>query len=354
MAWRSVAKTHRCLPQENHLAQFGPTLSGTSTLSGTCVLATQPLFHLVRACYPTFFLPKYHPQECQLRFAANLANGSMTTGANVPYDALLDLYEPGTTTAELDAIFSDVKSWLPDLIEKALARQASQNKPTSEENNKPTVTKSFADLQLQFPERVLAKLGKEFMTLLKFDFEHGRLDTSAHPFCGGVPSDVRMTTRWDSDDFWMGLLGVVHETGHARYEQGLPKEFSGLPGGSARSMGVHESQSLFLEMQLARSFEFCELVVPMLREAFLDDKQGLANENDRALLAKHLTPQTLYRVATRVERSFIRVDADELTYPAHVLVRYEIERDLMEGRMKVEDLPERWNEKMVQYLGLPT
>lgn len=227
----------------------------------------------------------------------------MTRDKHVPYDAMLDLYEPGMTVLELDAIFANLKTWLPGLIEKAIVIQKQNDfadlvpggaaddvpfgkapreavgsatmvaVPTLPNAPKTARINSFVDLKIEFPESTLAKVGREVMELLQFDFTRGRLDTSAHPFCGGTSSsDVRLTTRWDTDDFWMGLLGVVHETGHARYEQGLPEVWAGQPAGKARSMGVHESQSLFLEMQVARSFEFAELLVPMLRKAFVGEE----------------------------------------------------------------------------------
>ena len=180
------------------------------------------------------------------------------------------------------------------------------------------------------------------MKLLGFDFNHGRLDVSVHPFCGGVPTDVRMTTRYDEVDFTSALMGVIHETGHARYEQGLPKEWAELPAGEARSMGIHESQSLLFEMQLSRSLEFINLLAPTAQALF-------TREDDPAFTAENIT---LFN--TRVKPAFIRVDADEVTYPAHIILRYEIERDLIEGKIEVADIPSLWNQKMTEYLGVNT
>lgn len=177
------------------------------------------------------------------------------------------------------------------------------------------------------------------MKLLQFDFEHGRLDESVHPFCGGVPTDVRITTRYDESEFMQSLMGIVHETGHARYEQGLPKELAGTPAGEARSMGIHESQSLFFEMQIGRN------------NAFIDHLARLASNH---FSGNEFAKDNLAKIYTRVEKGFIRVDADELTYPAHVILRYEIERDLMNSVIKHTDVPELWNEKMKAYLGLST
>lgn len=252
-----------------------------------------------------------------------------------PYDAMLDLYEPGTNTQFLNTLFSDVKTWLPTLIQEVQEKQSSE---------------SYQVPEGVFPVDSQKELGREIMTLLGFDFNHGRLDISTHPFCGGVPTDVRMTTRYDESDFVSALMGTVHETGHARYEQGLPKDLAGLPVGQARSMGVHESQSLFFEMQVGRSGEFIELLSPMVKKAFSQQSNlELGSQLEKALSVENL--KTLY---TRVEPGFIRVDADEVTYPAHVILRYEIERDLINGDIGYKDIPELWDEKMQKYLGLST
>lgn len=243
------------------------------------------------------------------------------------YDALLDLYEPGNTSAQLDLLFSEIKSWLPDLISKVEAQQADR---------------SILAPQGPFPIEQQKTLGLAAMHLLGFDFDHGRLDVSDHPFCGGVPTDVRITTRYDEADFMTALLGVIHETGHARYEQNLPIEWAGLPVGEARSMGAHESQSLFFEMQLARSAEFTQLLAPIAAKQF-------GREQDPAFAVENI-----YAFNTRMKRGFIRVNADEVTYPAHVILRYEIERALIEGEIEVDDIPALWNEKMQTYLGLTT
>ncbi len=243
------------------------------------------------------------------------------------YDALLDIYEPGVTTAQLDGVFGDVKTWLPELIQQVDEKQA---------------TTAWQVPQGPFPIEQQKMLGQEAMKLLGFDFNHGRLDVSTHPFCGGVPTDVRITTRYDEEDFMTALLGVIHETGHARYEQNLPKAWAGLPVGEARSMGIHESQSLFFEMQLARSREFTQLLAPMAARA-------LQREQDPAFRVDNI-----YAFNTRMKRGYIRVNADEVTYPAHVILRYEIERALIEGDIEVDDIPALWDEKMQAYLGLST
>lgn len=243
------------------------------------------------------------------------------------YDALLDVYEPGMTTAQLDPLFADIKSWLPELILQAEEKQASRD---------------WQAPKGPFPIERQKALGQAAMELLGFDFNHGRLDVSAHPFCGGVPTDVRITTRYNEDDFMTALLGVIHETGHARYEQNLPQAWAGVPVGEARSMGIHESQSLFFEMQLARSREFTQLLAPLAARM-------LQREQDPAF-----SPDNIYHFNTRVKRGYIRVDADEVTYPAHVILRYDIERALIEGEINVDDIPALWDEQMQAYLGLST
>lgn len=257
-------------------------------------------------------------QEAQIRAQA--------TGVS-PYDAMLDLYEPGTNTEKLDGVFGDLTTWLPSLTQQVQEKQASERFILANEN---------------YPTSNQKELGLDVMKLMNFDFNHGRLDVSSHPFCGGVAQDVRITTRYDENDFVQSLMGIVHETGHARYEQGLPTSLAGLPVGEARSMGIHESQSLFCEMQLGRSKEFINLLSPLAKKHFA--KNNIAT----------FETANLQKIYTRVKPDFIRVDADEVTYPAHVILRYEIERDLMNGKISHNDIPELWDLKMQKYLGLST
>jgi carboxypeptidase Taq len=201
------------------------------------------------------------------------------------------------------------------------------------------------------------------MRQVGFDFNHGRLDVSHHPFCGGVAEDVRITTRYSEDDFSEALMGVLHETGHAKYEQGLPAEWLTQPVGEARSMGIHESQSLFQEMQIARSRAFLEFAAPVIQrylQQYLLQKNDLQQKHAPAYKpsakpsAKEWSVDNLYALNNQVQAGFIRVNADEVTYPLHVILRYEIEKDLIEQKISVSDLPEIWDEKMRQYLGLST
>jgi carboxypeptidase Taq len=241
------------------------------------------------------------------------------------YDALLDEYEPGGSAAEIDAIFADLAAFLPGFTERVLERQAK-------------LPAAFP-LDGPFPAAAQKALAEDLMRAVGFDFAHGRLDTSHHPFCGGVPDDVRLTTRWDESDFAKGLMGVLHETGHAMYERGLPKAWRNQPVGFARGMSAHESQSLLVEMQAARSPEFLSYLAPKAAAAF--GRSGPA-----------WTAANFKRIYHRVRRGLIRVDADEVTYPAHVILRYRLERALIEGGMDLADLPGAWNDGMRELVGI--
>lgn len=178
------------------------------------------------------------------------------------------------------------------------------------------------------------------MNLLGFDFDAGRLDESTHPFCGGVPEDVRITTRYHDAKAMQCVMGVIHETGHARYEQNLPRQWLGQPIAEARSMGLHESQSLSFEMQLARSPAFGRHLAALLQQHYGEQEA--------------FEPENLGRLLRQVKPDLIRVDADELTYPLHVALRYDIERRLIEGDIEAEDIPTLWDERMRDWLGQDT
>jgi carboxypeptidase Taq len=177
------------------------------------------------------------------------------------------------------------------------------------------------------------------LTAIGFDFDHGRLDVSAHPFTGGSYGDVRITTRFDEDDFLPALLATVHEGGHALYEQGRPKRWNAQPVGKARGTSMHESQALIIERQAARSDAFLAYLAPVVGNAFGGTGPAWAAEN-------------LRRVALKVEPGFIRVDADEVTYPAHVLLRYELEKAMISGDLSVEELPGAFRDEVKTFLGL--
>jgi carboxypeptidase Taq len=177
------------------------------------------------------------------------------------------------------------------------------------------------------------------MRALGFDFDKGRLDESLHPFCGGVPDDIRMTARYDETDAATGLMAVLHETGHALYNACLPAAWRHQPVGRPRSVAVHESQSLLVEMQVCRSRPFLAYLAPLLAESFGVGGPAFAADN-------------LYAQAIRVERGLIRVDADEVTYPLHVVLRYRLEKALVAGELEVGDLPAAWNEGMRALVGV--
>jgi carboxypeptidase Taq len=247
-----------------------------------------------------------------------------------PYEALLDQYEPGASESSIDAAFAQLSLSLPQLIEDALAAQEARN-----------LAYPIAQLSGPFSIQNQRALGVEVMGLLGFDFNHGRLDVSHHPFCGGTPSDVRITTRYNEQQFTQSLMGVIHETGHALYEQGLPHAYRSQPVGKARGMSVHESQSLFWEMQIGRSEAFISVLAPLVAEAFAGDP-----------LHPSWSVEGLRREYTKVERSLIRVDADEVTYPAHVILRYNLERNLLNADLEIADLPEAWNAEMERLVGI--
>lgn len=247
-----------------------------------------------------------------------------------PYDALMEQYDPGNRVAEVNVVFARLKQFLTEFLPQALDAQ-----------QRRLATHPKKSLKGPFSVESQRELGLEMMKAIGFDFNHGRLDVSHHPFSGGVPTDVRMTTRYRTDEFLSSLMAVLHETGHSLYEQGLPRENSHWPSNKARGMGMHESQSLFNEMQVGRSGEFWQWGLPMV-------KQHIGAEIADWTVAD-IEAHTLH-----VERSLIRVDADEVTYPLHVILRYELEQELIADRMQVKDIPEAWDAKMRDYLGLST
>jgi carboxypeptidase Taq len=268
------------------------------------------------------FLPNFKEVVSVAREEARLL--SQDTGQR-PYDALMDRFEPGMTCALVDPVFDNLRQWLPGLIQKVQARQAHE-----------TVIQPQGPFDVQAQRALCAKV----MDLLGFEWSRGRLDTSTHPFTGGVPEDTRLTNRYNPAEILTSLYGAIHETGHGRYEQCRPREWLGQPVSQARSMAIHESQSLSFEMQLGRHPGFVGLLAPLLREAYGDQPAfELGN---------------LQRLVTRVKPGLIRVDADEVTYPAHVILRYGIERRLIEGEIEAEDVPTLWNEGMAELLGLDT
>jgi carboxypeptidase Taq len=248
-----------------------------------------------------------------------------------PYDALMEQYDPGNRAADIAPVFAELRTFLKGFIPEAIAHQ--------EEKLAKRPLKPF---NAPFPIERQKALGQAMMEALGFDFNHGRLDISHHPFCGGVPSDVRMTTRYVTAEFLSALMGILHETGHGLYEQGLPKEWSHMPLGHARGMAMHESQSLFVEKQIARSPEFWEWAMPVLRQ-HLGEEALSGWDLDDMLAHVH-----------RIKPGLIRVDADEATYPLHIILRFEIEQELVAGQLRPKDVPQVWAGKMQDYLGLST
>lgn len=238
------------------------------------------------------------------------------------YDALHELYEPGSRVAEYGPVFDDYAAFLPGFLAEVEAVQAGE--PKAEPFEGP------------FPVEAQRALVQRLAGILGF---HGRVDQSLHAFCGGATGDVRITTRLDPDNFFKSLKSGLHEAGHALYEMGRPAAWASQPVGQARGLGVHESQSLTFDMQVGRHPRFLEWLAPQLADAF--DREGDA-----------WSVENLRRRFRRVDRSFIRVDADEVTYPAHVILRWRLEQSLIEGRMELVDLPDAWNQGMRDLLGI--
>jgi carboxypeptidase Taq len=242
-----------------------------------------------------------------------------------PYDALLDEYEPGLTAAQVGAMFERLRADTVALLDRirGAGRQIDRS---------PLEREYPVDRQWQFGETVLGWMG--------FDFEAGRQDKSAHPFCTSLgPGDVRLTTRLHERDLAQALFGSMHEGGHGLYEQGIGKDVQRTPIGQGVSLGVHESQSRLWENCVGRGLPFWRFALPKLAELFPEQLAGVEVEQ-------------FWRAVNRVEPSLIRVEADEVTYNLHILMRFEIERRLFKGEVAVADLPALWNEAMRQTLGV--
>lgn len=240
-----------------------------------------------------------------------------------PYDALLDHYEPGMTTAEVSKIFSSLKTAVVDLLKRI--SHAKKIDDSFLHGNFPH------DKQLEFAHLILKDMG--------YGLDHGRLDISSHPFSSAShPSDSRITTRFHKTSLISCVSVILHEAGHALYEMGLPAEHYGSPLGDAISLGMHESQSRWWETRIGQSLPFWKHYLPILKKTF-----GKLDAIDLS---------TFYKAVNKVEPSFIRVEADEVTYPLHVILRFEMERALIEGSLKVKDVPEAWNAKMHELLGI--
>ena len=241
-----------------------------------------------------------------------------------PYDALLEEYEPGARAADLAPVFEALRPELSALLGPAV--EQSSRVP--------------ADLLAgEYPEVAQAALNREIAEAFGFNFQAGRIDVSAHPFCTRLgPMDHRLTTRYDRGNFLVSLYGVLHEAGHGMYEQGLDAAAFGTPAGSAASLGIHESQSRLWENLVGRAPAFWENWLPRAVHHF----PHLAGR----------TPEEMTAAANRVAPSFIRVEADQLTYDLHVILRFELEKRLLEGDLQAADVPAAWNESFTRSLGL--
>ena len=240
-----------------------------------------------------------------------------------PYDALLSEYERGAKTREVAALFESIDTELAEIAAAAVAASSA-------------IPADF--LHGPAPIEAQQTLNREVAASLGFDFSQGRIDTTAHPFCTTLgPADVRLTTRYEDHDFASSLFGVIHETGHGLYEQGLPAADFHLPSGQAVSLGIHESQSRLWENHVGRSRPFWEKWYPRAQELF-----------------PHLRPISLDHFLPAVNRSAyspIRVEADEATYDLHILLRFKIERALLAGELAVTEVPAVWNEEFEKLFG---
>ncbi|KAF9088085.1 hypothetical protein BGX23_007667 [Mortierella sp. AD031] len=243
------------------------------------------------------------------------------------YQVLLDIYETGFKDDRLQVLFTDLKQHLIPLIAKIKAKNF--------QHNNSFVLKDFdIKKQTEFAHGLSKKIG--------FGTDAGRLDVSTHPFSGGAhPTDVRMTTRYTINNVKEGITATVHETGHSVYEQGRNKEYVDTPVSQALSLGVHESQSLLWERMVGLGKPFWTYALPLLKEQFSDHED-----------LQTVTVDQFYNAFNRVEPRFIRIESDEVTYPMHVILRYEIEKALIEGDIEVADIPALWNAKSKEYLGL--
>ncbi|MCB9135787.1 MAG: carboxypeptidase M32 [Anaerolineales bacterium] len=242
-----------------------------------------------------------------------------------PYDALLDRVEQGLTKTEVERIFNEVKGPQSDLLHRIMDSG---------------VELDDSLLHQSFPREAQLASSLEASQMLGYDLKRGRLDTVTHPFATSFSvNDVRITTRVYEDYLAPCLFGTLHETGHALYELGVPQRLEGLPTARGASAGVHESQSRLFENLIGRSAAFAHALLPVLQKYF---PAQLGN----------VTPDVFFRAVNKVQPSFIRVEADEVSYNLHIIIRFEIEVALLEGRLAVKDLPEAWRAKFEEYLGV--
>ena len=243
-----------------------------------------------------------------------------------PYNALLDQYETGLTVTRLDPLFQGLRSSVSPLVRLIL-----------ESGITP-----FDDWVhgVKWPMESQEMLSQKVSEAIGFDFNSGRRDSSIHPFCGGPnPQDVRWTTRYDESEPFGSLFGSMHETGHGTYEQGRPEALAYQPAGKACGLGIHESQSRLWENQIGRSLAFCEWVLPLWKDYFPGSLDGV-------------TPEMLWKSVNKIQPSYIRTESDEATYNIHIMIRYELEKMMIEGDVEVDEIPDMWDDYYQRYLGI--
>ncbi|MBB6428256.1 carboxypeptidase M32 [Algisphaera agarilytica] len=242
-----------------------------------------------------------------------------------PWDALAEGYEAGMTAAYVEGVFTPLRDRLVGLLDRLMGAGAQPDN-------------GFNELELPIAQQ--EAFVREVSAAVGFDYGRGRLDVSSHPFCSGTHyADIRLTTRFAKNNVNDALGSTLHETGHGLYEQGLPAEHLGTPRGNAVGLSIHESQSRLWENQVGRSRAFWTWCFPKLAQYFGDAVGGLS-------------PDAVYAAANRVQPSLIRVEADEATYNLHIMIRFELERAMLKGDIKAADLPEAWNQKYRDYLGI--
>lgn len=245
--------------------------------------------------------------------------------SGVPYNTLLDYYEPGMTVEILDALFADLREKTIAIVQRIQQKGYQPDVSFLEQRYDPQKQRQFSILALR---------------AIGYDLEAGRLDETVHPFCVTMNrEDVRVTTRYNPDDFRTAIFGTIHEGGHALYEQNISPELDGTPLATGTSMGIHESQSRFWENIVGRSSEFWECCYEDLQKTFPEE-------------LGHVSLARFYRAINHSEPSLVRVEADELTYNLHIMIRYELEKGLINGTLQVADLPDLWKQKMEEYLGV--
>ncbi|WP_445493062.1 carboxypeptidase M32 [Niallia sp. 03133] len=241
------------------------------------------------------------------------------------YNTLLDTYEPGMTVEILDKVFSELRNKIVPLVQKI-----------SQSHHKPDTSFLFE----KFAKEKQRGFSLEILKQIGYDFDAGRLDETVHPFATGInPGDVRITTKYVESDFRVAVFGTIHEVGHALYEQNISKELVGTPLCTGTSMGIHESQSLFYENFVGRNFSFWKQNMELLKSYSSGQFEQISTED-------------FYRAINESKPSLIRIEADELTYPLHIIIRYELEKALFNDEIEVKDLPSLWNEKYQSYLGV--